>query len=63
MTTPWVWLAPGGAELRVMQLPDRKALYLVITDDDGMRCVARTLGDREATALVSWLDSVLGGQS
>lgn len=45
-----------------MQLPERKALYLVITDQDGMRCVARTLGDREATALVSWLDESLGGR-
>jgi len=57
----WVWTAPDGAELRVMQLPDRKSLYVVLTDNDGMRCVARTLGDREATALVTWLDNAVGG--
>lgn len=54
----WGFTTPDGAELRVMRLPDRKSLYLVLTDDDGMHCLARTLGDREATALVSWLDGV-----
>lgn len=56
----WSFTSPDGGELRVMRLPERKALYLVLTDDDGMTCVARTLGDREATALVRWLDSITG---
>lgn len=48
------------SELRIMALPDRKSLYLVLVDADGLHCVARTIGDREAAALVAWLDSALG---
>jgi hypothetical protein len=61
--TDWTWTAPNGSELRVMQLPDRRALYIVLVDAEGMRCVARTLGDREATLLVGWLDAVTGAKS
>lgn len=57
----WSWLGAGGSELRVMQLPDRKALYLVLNNDDGMHCVARTTGDREAAVLAAWLDEQLRG--
>lgn len=53
----WSFTNVAGVELRIMRLPDRKALYLVLVDDDGLTCVARTLGDREATALVGFLDS------
>lgn len=59
----WTWTAPDGSELRVMALPDRKALYAVLIDAEGMRCVARTLGDREAAALVKWLDAATGSAS
>lgn len=59
MITDWTWTSPDGSELRVMRLPDRKAVYVVLVDEDGMRCVARTLGDREAVALTAWLDSVV----
>ena len=55
----WSWLVPDVGELRIMRLPDRKAVYVVLVDDDGMRCVARTLGDREATALTTWLDAAV----
>lgn len=58
MSAEWSFTGSDGTELRVMRLPDRKALYLILTDEDGMHCVARTLGDREATALVSFLDSL-----
>lgn len=60
MSGDWSWAAPDGAELRIMQLPDRKALYLVLIADGEMTCVARTMGDREATALVTWLDTTVG---
>jgi hypothetical protein len=53
----------AGVELRIMRLPDRNNLYLVLVDDDGMHCVARTLGDREATALAGFLDSITSPQS
>lgn len=46
-----------------MRLPDRNNLYLVLVDDDGMHCVARTLGDREAVALTGFLDSITSPQS
>jgi hypothetical protein len=58
----WSYTA-AGVELRVMRLPDRNNLYLVLVDDDGMHCVARTLGDREATALAGFLDSITSPQS
>lgn len=58
MSGEWSFTNAAGVELRIMRLPDRQNLYLILTDDDGMRCVARTLGDREATALVAFLDSV-----
>jgi hypothetical protein len=53
----------AGTELRIMRLPDRNNLYLVLVDDDGMHCVARTLGDREAVALTGFLDSITSPQS
>lgn len=56
----WAYVLPNGDELRVMRLPDRKALYLILIDGDGMHAVARTLGDREVTALVAWLDAATG---
>lgn len=55
----WSWTDPTAGELRIMRLPDRKAVYLVLVDEDGLQCVARTLGDREAVALASWLDAVV----
>jgi hypothetical protein len=60
------WTAPVGlelSELRLMSLPGRKHAYLVLVDADGMRCVARTMGEREATLLASWLDAVSGRDS
>jgi hypothetical protein len=59
----WSWTTAKGYELRIMQLPSRRSLYLVLIDSEGMRCVARTLGDREATALVAWLDDAVRGGS
>jgi hypothetical protein len=59
----WSWTAPDGSELRIMMLPDRKSLYAVLVDEEGMRQVAKTMGDREATALVKWLDMVIGDKS
>lgn len=56
----WTWTAPDGSELRLMQLPERQNLQLVLVDDDGMQQVARTHGDRAATKLAAWLDSMLG---
>jgi len=55
--TEWSFTA-GDTELRIMRLPDRRAWYLVLVDADGMHAVARSLGDREAAALVTWLESV-----
>ena len=53
--------AIGGTELRVMRLPDRNNLYLILVDEEtGMHAVARTLGDREAVALVAFLDRATG---
>jgi len=57
------WTSPAGGELRLMTLPDRKADYLVLVDSDGMRCLARTLGEREAALLAEWLDAVTGTTS
>jgi hypothetical protein len=57
----WSFVA-NGVELRIMMLPERRNLYLVMIDSEGMRAVARTLGDREAAALVSWLSGVTGGE-
>lgn len=57
----WSWTAPDGTELRLMHLPDRNNLQLVLVDDDGMRQIARTLHDRVAVALAVWLDAVTGG--
>jgi len=56
----WTWPAPDGTELRLMRLPDRQNLQLVLVDDDGMHQIARTLSDRAATELASWLDAVIG---
>jgi hypothetical protein len=57
----WSFTNAAGVELRIMRLPDRQNLYLILTDEDmGMHCVARTLGDREALALTSFLDSLTG---
>lgn len=58
----WAWTAPDGSELRLMQLPDRQNLQLVLVDDDGMHQLARTQSDRAATRLALWLDSMIGAQ-
>ncbi|MGH3966405.1 MAG: hypothetical protein ACRDZO_27975 [Egibacteraceae bacterium] len=59
----WSWTAPDGTELRLMRLPDRQNLQLVLVDDDGMHQIARTLNDRAATALAAWLDEAIGSQA
>ena len=60
----WTWTAPDGSELRLMQLPDRQNLQLVLlNDDDGMQQVARTHSDRAAAKLAAWLDAMLGSAS
>jgi hypothetical protein len=55
----WSWTTADGTELRIMQLPDRRNSYIVLTDAHGMTAIARTMGDREAEALATWLDSVV----
>lgn len=62
MSREWSYTV-GDTELRMMRLPDRQNLYLVLVDGDGMHCVARTLGDREATALAGFLDGITSPQS
>jgi hypothetical protein len=62
MSADWSFTNAAGVELRVMALPDRKSLYLVLVDDDGLHCVAKSMGDREAAALVAWLDAALGAR-
>ncbi|HEX4391380.1 MAG TPA: hypothetical protein VH084_07530 [Mycobacterium sp.] len=63
MSGDWSFTNSAGVELRVMRLPDRQNLYLVLIDEDaGMHCVGRTLGDREAMALTAFLDSVVPGE-
>ena len=59
----WTWTAPDGSELRLMQLPERDNLQLVLVDDDGMQQLARTRNDRAAERLAAWLDAMLGGGS
>jgi hypothetical protein len=60
MTTrrEWVW-GDDHREVRIMALPDRKAPYLVVTDDLGMRQVARFLDDQAAVEFATWLDDHL----
>lgn len=57
----WSYVLSDGAELRLMRLPERRNWYLILIDEDGMHAVARTLGDREATMLVGWLQALAGG--
>jgi hypothetical protein len=54
----WVW-GDDALEVRIMALPDRKAPYLVVTDDTGMRQVARFLDDQAAVEFARWLDEHL----
>lgn len=56
----WLWEA-DGEEVRIMALPDRKAVYLVMVDDDGMAQVARFLDDAAARRFAAWLDAHLPG--
>jgi hypothetical protein len=56
MREDFTYVNSAGHELRVMWLPDRKCMYLVLVGEHGMTCVARTLGDPEAERIVAWLD-------